>query len=193
MHGYADGGASRDLRGLAHAPRGGSCELSTVPITRTPSTAPPSRSTVRRGVKRGPRPGSRHKSRRMHDQSPRGDRPQRPPFALSPERRPMLRWQGRRAFAEALARRQRNCWLTRLTIVPRSALGCPGAAPLRSFPTKSIAANLILITSEPIGTATRSSACSAVSRMPDASLHATTNPPITSSVPFALSLLSTSG
>ena len=53
--------------------------------------------------KKGPRPGSRHKSRRMHDQSPRGDRPQRPPFALSPERRPMLRWQGRRAFAEALA------------------------------------------------------------------------------------------
>src|ERR1700730_9477313 len=41
--------------------------------------------------KKGPRPGSRHKSRRMHDQSPRGDRPQRPPFALSPERRPMLR------------------------------------------------------------------------------------------------------
>jgi transposase len=33
----------------------------------------------------------------------------------------------------------------------------------RSFPTKSVAANLILITSEPIGTATRSSACSAVS------------------------------
>ena len=74
-----------------------------VPITRTPSTAPPSRSTVRRGVKRGPRLGSRHKSRRMHDQSPRGDRPQRPPFALSPERRPMRRWQRRRAFAEALA------------------------------------------------------------------------------------------
>ncbi len=53
--------------------------------------------------KRGPRPGSRHTSRRMHDQSPRGDRPQRPPFALSPERRPMRRWQRRRAFAEALA------------------------------------------------------------------------------------------
>src|ERR1700731_3990107 len=138
--------------------------------------------------KRGPRPGSRHKSRRMHDQSPRGDRPQRPPFALSPERRPMLRWQGRRAFAEALARRQRNCWLTRLTIVPRSALGCPGAAPLRSFPTKSIAANLIPTTSEPTGTATRLNVCSAVSKTPGASQHATTNPPTTSSARSASSL-----
>ena len=36
--------------------------------------------------------------------------------------------------------------------------------------TTPIAANLILITSEPIGTATRSSASSAVSRMPDALL-----------------------
>ena len=62
-----------------------------------------------------------------------------------------------------LCPRPRNCWPTRLTIVPRSATGCPGAAPRRSFPTKSIAANLFLITSEPIGTATRSSACSAVS------------------------------
>src|ERR1700730_3057671 len=61
------------------------------------------KSTVRRGVKRGPRPGPGHKPRRLHNQSPRGDRPQRPPFALSPERRPMLRWQRRRAFAEALA------------------------------------------------------------------------------------------
>jgi hypothetical protein len=123
----------------------------------------------------------------------RGDRPQRPPFALSLERRPMLRWQSRRAVAEALAPAKENCWPTRLTIVPRSATGCPGAAPRRSFPTKSIAANIILITSEPIGTATRSSACSAVSRMPDASLHATTSAPIISSVPSALSLLSTSG
>jgi len=50
-----------------------------------------------------PRPGPGHKPRRLHNQSPRGDRPQRPPFALSPERRPMLRWQSRRAFAEAFA------------------------------------------------------------------------------------------
>jgi transposase len=53
--------------------------------------------------KKGPRPGPGHKPRRLHNQSPRGDRPQRPPFALSPERRPMLRWQSRRAFAEAFA------------------------------------------------------------------------------------------
>src|ERR1700730_14567381 len=53
--------------------------------------------------KKGPRPGPGHKPRRLHNQSPRGDRLQRPPFALSPERRPMLRWQSRRAFAEAFA------------------------------------------------------------------------------------------
>src|SRR3984893_16029638 len=33
-----------------------------------------------------PRPGPGHKPRRLHNQRPRGDRPQRPPFALSPER-----------------------------------------------------------------------------------------------------------
>jgi hypothetical protein len=39
----------------------------------------------------------------LHNRSPRRDRPQRPSFALSPERRPLLRWQSRRAFAEAIA------------------------------------------------------------------------------------------
>ena len=53
------------------------------------------------------------------------------------------------------------------------------------IPTKSIAANLILITSEPIGTATRSSACSAASKTHAASLPVTTNAPRISLAPSA--------
>ena len=78
-----------------------------------------------------PRPGPGHKPRRLHNQSPRGDRPQRPPFALSPERRPMLRWQSRRAFAEAFAPAKetvgrqslRLCRVPRLAVPARNHAG----------------------------------------------------------------------
>jgi hypothetical protein len=99
------------------------------------------RSTVRRGVKRGSRPGPGHKPRRPHNQSSRGDRPQRPPFALSPERRPMLRWQSRRAFAEAFAPAQetvgrqglRLCRVPRLAVPARHHAGHPSLKQVFGF------------------------------------------------------------
>jgi transposase len=71
----------------------------------------------------------------------------------------------------------------RLMTAPRSGIGLRGAAPPRSFPTRSIAASHFPITSAPIVTATRSRACSAASKTHAASLPVTTNAPTTSSAP----------
>ena len=63
-------------------------------------------------------------------------------------------------------RRPQNCWPIRLMTAPRSGIGLRGAAPPRSFPTRSIAASPFPITSAPIVTATRSSVLPPQGRAP---------------------------